>query len=81
MLDNPEDPESLLPATSPSREVHARISDGRIAGGMIPKVEAALEAIGQGASFAVIADGRKPETLAQVLEGKAGTRVGARETA
>ena len=74
VLDDPENSESLIPELS-EREVKARIADGRIAGGMIPKVEAALEALHKGASFAAIADGREPETLRRVLAGEVGTRV------
>ena len=74
VLDRPEDPESLLGELS-KREVETRIADGRIAGGMIPKVEAALEALDKGARFAVIADGRVPGTLERALAGEAGTRV------
>ena len=74
VLDNPQVSESLIPELS-EREIMSRIADGRIAGGMIPKVEAALKAVQMGASFAVIADGRRPETLAHVLAGQAGTRV------
>ena len=74
VLDQPEDPDSLLDELS-RKEVQARIADGRIAGGMIPKVEAALGALEQGASFAVIADGRVPGTLRRALAGEAGTRV------
>ncbi len=74
VLDRPEDPESLLNELS-KQEVDARIRDGRIAGGMIPKVEAALDALDKGARFAVIADGRVPGTLERALTGEAGTRV------
>ena len=74
VLDQPEDPESLLDELS-KQEVQTRIADGRITGGMIPKVEAALGALEQGASFAVIADGRIPGTLRRTLAGEAGTRV------
>ena len=74
VLDDPGDPNSLLTALTKS-EAEARIEDGRISGGMIPKVEAALAALGQGATYAVIADGRVPERLRQALEGKTGTRL------
>ena len=74
VLDCPEDPGSLLSELS-RREVDARIRDERIAGGMIPKVEAALDALDKGARFAVIADGRVPGTLERALAGEAGTRV------
>lgn len=74
VLDDPADPESLLTTLS-DLEVGARIADGRIAGGMIPKVEAALAALDAGAAFAVIADGRDPEALQATLAGTRGTRV------
>ena len=74
VLDDPAEPESLITTLS-EREIRARIEDGRIAGGMIPKVEAALTALSAGAPFAVIADGRKPEDLAATLAGARGTRV------
>ena len=74
VLDNPNDKGSLLPALD-SSDIRQRIQDGRISGGMIPKVEAALDALNQGASYAVIADGRGAATLRQAIAGKAGTRV------
>ena len=74
VLDDPADPDSLI-TTLHERDVQARIEDGRILGGMIPKVEAALEALSAGAAFAVIADGRKPKELTATLAGTRGTRV------
>ena len=74
VLDNREDPNSLLTTLS-EQEIQARIRDGRISGGMIPKVEAALNALAAGTPFAVIADGRKPEDLKATLAGTRGTRV------
>ncbi len=74
VLDDPRDPSSLL-TTLTKNEVEQRIADGRISGGMIPKVEAALVALDQGATYVVIADGRFPERLRQALEGKTGTRL------
>jgi acetylglutamate kinase len=41
-------------------QVHALIKDGVIAGGMIPKVQTALDALKQGVRAVVIIDGRKP---------------------
>ncbi|OCX60431.1 acetylglutamate kinase [Thioclava sp. SK-1] len=41
-------------------DVHAMIEDGTIAGGMIPKVETALKAVGEGVRAVVILDGRVP---------------------
>lgn len=74
VLDDPDAPESLLSELGEG-EIKARIQDGRIAGGMIPKVEAALGALRAGAAFAVIADGRAPERLEAALAGQSGTRV------
>ena len=74
VLGDPADRESLLPSLNEA-EIRARIADGRIAGGMIPKVKAALAALSAGAAFAVIADGREPEQLAATLAGERGTRI------
>lgn len=74
VLDNPEDKRSVL-ANLSFADIQARIGDGRISGGMIPKVEAALEALHRGASYAVIADGRDAKTLRQAIEGKSGTKI------
>ena len=74
LLDRAQEPESLL-AEVTRADIAARIADGRIGGGMIPKVEAALLALDRGAAYAVIADGRTPEAVAAALAGEAGTRV------
>lgn len=74
VLDDPGDPDSLLTTLSEG-EIQTRIAGGHISGGMIPKVEAALDALAAGAPFAVIADGRKPEDLQATLAGARGTRV------
>lgn len=74
VLDDPDEPGSLLPEVN-EQEIGVRVTDGRIAGGMIPKVEAALGALQAGAAFAVIADGRTPERLASALAGESGTRI------
>ena len=44
-------------------EAKARISDGTIAGGMIPKVETCIAAVREGVEAAVIIDGRVPHAL------------------
>ncbi len=74
VLDDPKDKTSLLKELSQS-DIKTRIEDGRISGGMIPKVEAALEALAQGAAYAVIADGRDAATLRQAIDGRAGTKI------
>ena len=74
VLDRPDDARSVLPALTRS-EIAARIADGRIGGGMIPKVESALAALDRGAAYAVVADGRTPGGVEAALRGEAGTRV------
>lgn len=74
VLDDPNDKTSLLKELS-KRDIETRIEDGRISGGMIPKVESALDALNQGAAYAVIADGRDATTLRQAINGRAGTRI------
>lgn len=74
VLASPRDKTGPLPELC-DEDIHARIRDGRIAGGMIPKVEAALEALSHGAAFAVIADGREPAALKRAARGEAGTRI------
>lgn len=74
VLDDPRDPTSVLHALT-ADEVHARIEDGRIAGGMIPKVESALAAIEAGSPTAVVGDGRTPEAIEATLRGAAGTTI------
>ncbi|GGK28656.1 acetylglutamate/acetylaminoadipate kinase [Deinococcus malanensis] len=56
-------------------EVEAGISEGWIAGGMIPKVRAALDALDRGAPFATIASGMRAGVLAAAARGEAGTRI------
>ena len=54
----------------------ARIADGRISGGMIPKVRGALSVIEAGGREVVIADGRSPDALQRALSDPAfGTRL------
>ncbi len=74
VLDDPSRTESLL-TTLTSQGARQRIDDGRIDGGMIPKVEAALHAVELGAPFAVIGDGRSAEGARLALRGSGGTRV------
>jgi acetylglutamate kinase len=44
-------------------EARALIADGTISGGMIPKIETAIEAVERGVNAAVILDGRIPHVL------------------
>jgi acetylglutamate kinase len=54
------------------QEVDARIADGTITGGMIPKVENCVEAVRQGVKGAVILDGRVPRACLLELFTEAG---------
>jgi acetylglutamate kinase len=72
VLGDPSDPGSRL-ASLTRADAAARVADGRVAGGMIPKVEAALAALDRGARSAVIADGRVAGELERVRAGIAGT--------
>ena len=52
----------LIPEMT-ATEVRARIADGTISGGMIPKVETCIAAVEQGVDGAVIMDGRVPNAV------------------
>ena len=52
----------LIPRLS-LREARALIADGTISGGMIPKIETAIDAVESGVNAAVILDGRIPHVL------------------
>ncbi len=73
VLADPTDPSSLYPELTRA-EVDALIQQGVIAGGMIPKVKAALAALEAGAPWARIASGTPPHA-ARALEGTSGTRI------
>ncbi len=68
------DPDSLAGELSVA-EVRAGVAAGWIAGGMLPKVGAALEALTRGAPFAVIASGLGTGVLKKAAMGEAGTRI------
>ena len=59
------------------KEARARLADGTVLGGMIPKIETCLLAIGKGVEGAVIIDGRVPHALLLELftEHGAGTMI------
>ena len=67
----------LIPALD-GAQARALIEDGTINGGMIPKVEACLAALGH-ASAAQIVDGRREGALIAALENDAGTVIAARD--
>lgn len=68
------DPASLAAGLTRA-EAEAGIAAGWIAGGMIPKVRAALDALDRGAPFATIASGMSAGVLAAAARGEAGTRL------
>jgi acetylglutamate kinase len=61
-LADPADPGSLISETDVA-EIRRGIADGRIAGGMLPKLEACAESIERGVVSAHIVDGRIPHSL------------------
>ncbi|WP_424949835.1 acetylglutamate kinase [Deinococcus sp.] len=68
------DPSTLAP-TLTRAEIQEGIEAGWIAGGMLPKVTAALSALDAGAPFAVIASGMVAGTVRAAAHGRAGTRL------
>lgn len=73
VLRDPKDPSTRFPDLA-ENEVEKLIEEGIISGGMIPKVEAALNALAKGALWAAIANGGR-DILNGVLSGGAGTRL------
>jgi len=75
VLANVSDASSVVPRLTRA-ECEAWIADGRIGGGMLPKVEACFEALDSGTRRAIILDGRKPHTLLDWFLGEpAGTEI------
>jgi len=62
LLADVADPSTLIARVSID-EANALIADGTIAGGMIPKITACIEAVQQGAKSAHMLDGRVPHVL------------------
>ena len=61
-LANPEDATSLISETDVD-VIRRGIAEGRVAGGMLPKLQACADAVEQGVRFAHIVDGRLPHSL------------------
>ncbi|MEJ5274857.1 MAG: acetylglutamate kinase [Thermogemmata sp.] len=75
VLRHPTDAASVIPELT-AAEAQALMDQGVIHGGMIPKVEACLQALEAGAATAVILDGRRPFALLELfLHKSAGTRL------
>jgi acetylglutamate kinase len=62
ILADPAKPETLMPAVR-FRDAEALITEGVVSGGMVPKVQACLEALSHGSREARIADGRLEHAL------------------
>ena len=57
------DKEEKLISTLPVSRVEELIEDGTITGGMIPKVQASVQALAEGVGKAHIVDGRIPHAI------------------
>lgn len=62
LLRNPQDESTLLHSVGVS-EIPGLIKDGIISGGMIPKIDCAVEAVRSGVHSTVILDGRIPHSI------------------
>jgi acetylglutamate kinase len=62
---------AILPQLT-ADEVEALIAEGTISGGMIPKVQCAVRALGAGCPSAVICDAGTPHILSSVISGATG---------
>ena len=66
ILRDKDDPSTLIPALT-VKEAKKLFDEGVIAGGMIPKVDCCIEAIGKGVKHVVIMDGRVPHSILMEL--------------
>ena len=71
LLTDPGDEDTLLPLVRAS-EVPGLVKDGVIQGGMIPKIDCAVEAVRSGVRSTVILDGRIPHSILIELLSDAG---------
>ena len=62
LLRDPKDESTLIPSVGVS-EIPGLIKDGIISGGMIPKIDCAVEAVRSGVNSTVILDGRIPHSI------------------
>lgn len=69
LLRDINDPSSLL-SEIPLKEIELLIDEGVIQGGMIPKTDACRLAVEEGASRAVIINGKKPEQILSLMDEK-----------
>ena len=66
ILRDKDDPGTLIPALT-VKEAKKLFDEGVISGGMIPKVDCCIEAIGKGVRHVVIMDGRVPHSILMEL--------------
>lgn len=66
ILRDKDDPDTLIPAMTVS-QAKQLFDEGVISGGMIPKVDCCVEAIGKGVKHVVIMDGRVPHSILMEL--------------
>ena len=66
LLRDKDDPDTLIPALTLT-EAKKLFDEGVISGGMIPKVDCCIEAIGKGVKHVVIMDGRVPHSILMEL--------------
>jgi len=66
LLRDKDDPSTLIPAVTVS-EAKQLFEEGVISGGMIPKVDCCIEAIGKGVKHVVMMDGRVPHSILMEL--------------
>ncbi|MDO5546430.1 MAG: acetylglutamate kinase [Eubacteriales bacterium] len=66
ILRDKDDPSTLIPALTVT-EAKQLFNEGVISGGMIPKVDCCIEAIGKGVKHVVIMDGRVPHSILMEL--------------
>ncbi len=71
LLTDPADEDTLIPHARAS-EIPGLVKDGVIQGGMIPKIDCAVEAVRSGVRSAVILDGRIPHSILIELLSDAG---------
>lgn len=71
LLTDPKDEDTLIPHARAS-EIPGLVKDGVIQGGMIPKIDCAVEAVRSGVRSAVILDGRIPHSILIELLSDAG---------
>jgi len=76
LLANPKDPSTLIKSVT-RHEADAMIKDGTISGGMIPKIQSAVDALNAGVRKVHFVDGRLPHALLLEIftDGGIGTEV------